>query len=248
MKTKNEVLSAISMKKLVILMIMSVFMLSFAVSVSASSKIYVNTDANLRKGPGKDYGVYTSVKDGETLKYLDDTESDDRGVDWYKVSYNGKALWISSKCATKVAKPISSAKKRVVTTADCNLRKGPGMNYKVYVAVQKGSSMKYLGKTKKDSRGVKWYKISYYGKSLWVSSKASVRKNSKTSRKVYVIEEEVNLRKGPGLKYKEVTTVSEGTVLKYLDKSSKDSRGIRWYKISYNGKKLWISSKVSTLD
>jgi uncharacterized protein YgiM (DUF1202 family) len=108
--------------------------------------------------------------------------------------------------------------------------------------------MKYLGKTKKDSRGVKWYKISYYGKSLWVSSKASVRKNSKTSRKVYVIEEEVNLRKGPGLKYKEVATVSEGTVLKYLDKSSKDSRGIRWYKISYNGKKLWISSKVSTLD
>jgi uncharacterized protein YgiM (DUF1202 family) len=236
------------MKKLLTLMLMSIFMLSFAVSVSAASRVYVNTNANLRKGPGKDYSIYKSVEDGTTLKDLNDTETDDRGVDWYKVSYEGRELWISSKCASKVAKPISSAKKRVVTTTDCNLRKGPGLNYKIYVDIQEGSSLKYLGKTKKDSRKVKWYKVSYYGKSLWVSSKVSVRKNSKTSRKVYVIEEEVNLRKGPGLNYSEAATVSEGTVLKYLNKSSKDKRGVRWYKVSYDGRKLWISSKVSSLD
>lgn len=236
------------MKRFASLLFMTLFMLSFTVSVTAASKIYVNTDANLRRGPGKDFKVYTSVSDGTSLKYLNDTDVDDRGVDWYKVSYKGRSLWVSSKCSSKVSKPISSAKKRVITTAECNLRKGPGLSYKVYVMVQEGSSMKYLSRTKKDNRGVRWYKVSYYGRGLWVSSKNAYRKNTKSSRHVYVVEEVVNLRKGPGKKYEEVDTVSEGTVLKYLNKSSRDNRNVKWYKVSYEGRSVWISSKVSTLD
>ena len=237
------------MKKLTTLLFMTVFMLSFAVSVSAASKVYVNTDANLRRGPGMKYKISDVADDGDVLEYLGDIQEDTRGVDWYKVSYNGEKVWISSRCATlQRAKPISSAKRRVITKADCNLRKGPGLGYKVYVDVQKGSSFKYLGSSKRDDRGVKWYKISYYGKSLWVSSKVSYRKNSSSYRNVYVKLEQVFLRKGPGMDYDDVYTVYEGTVMRYLNKSSRDDRGIKWYKVSYKGKKLWISSKTCSIE
>jgi uncharacterized protein YgiM (DUF1202 family) len=236
------------MKKLMTVLIMSVFMLSFGISAAAATKIYVNTDAYLRKGPGKDYSAYTCVDDGTLLTYLDEYDTDSRNVKWYKVSYEGRALWISSRCASQVGKPIYNGKKRVITKANCNLRKGPGLDYDAYASVQKGSSMKYLGSTKKDDRGIKWYKVSCYGRKLWVSSQVSYRKNSKTAKKIYVIDEEVNLREGPGLNYDIVDTVPEGTVLKYLNKSKKDNRKVKWYKISYQGDTAWISSKVCSLE
>lgn len=231
-----------------ILSLLAVFVCFLAIGISAhaASKIYVNMNSNLRKGPGKDYKVSTTVKAGKSLNLTGDEDEDSRGVLWYEVSYNGKYLWISSKCASEVPKPTTSAKKRVITTLDSNLRKGPGLKYDSYVVVQEGSALKYLGKTKKDSRKVKWYKVSYYGKSLWVSSKNSVRKNSSSSKSVYV-EEDAFLRKGPGKDYDDYTVVSEGTVLKYLGKTSKDSRKVKWYKVSYNNKSLWISEKTCDL-
>ena len=234
------------LKRTLSLLAILVGLLAITLTAQGASKIYVNMNSNLRKGPGKDFDVVTTVKAGTTLTFLGDMEEDDRGVTWYCVSYKGKELWISSKCGTRVSKPVTSAKKRVITTADCNLRKGPGLNYKIYTSVQEGSAFKYLGKTKKDSRGVKWYKISYYGKSLWVSSRNSYRKNVSSSKYVYTLEE-CNLRKGPGLDYAIYTSVYEGTVLKYLGKTSKDDRGKKWYKVSYKNKSLWVSSQVSVL-
>ena len=229
------------------LTLLAVLVCFFAISIGAqaASKIYVNMDANLRKGPGKDFSIYTSVKEGKSLTFLGGIEEDERGIDWYEVSYKGRDLWISSKCGTKVSKPSTSAKKRVITTADCNLRKGPGLSYKIYVTVQEGSSFKYLGKSKRDDRDVKWYKISYYGRSLWVSSKNSYRKN--VSSKYVITNEECNLRRGPGLDYSVYTSVYEGTVIKYLGKYKRDDREVKWYKIKYKGKTLWISSKTCVL-
>ncbi len=234
------------MKKRYTLLLMFILLMSFAVSSQAASKVYANMNANLRTGPGLKYKIVDTVKDGTAMTYLGKKESDNRGVDWYKVSYEDNELWISSRCASLVAKPTTSAKKRVVTTGEVNLRKGPGMKYKAVVAVQEGSSMKYLGKTRKDNRGVKWYKVSFYGKGLWVSSRYSKRKNSRTSKTVYT-RGQVYLRKGPGTDYSAYTSVDEGTALKYLNKTRKDDRGVKWYKVSYNKKSLWVSSRYATL-
>ena len=236
-----------NLKKLLTLAAALACLMMLNLSVFAAGKIYVNMDSNLRRGPGKDYSVYTSVEAGKTLTYLNDTDEDDRGIDWYNVSYKGKSLWISSRCASKTSKPYTSASKRVITKAEVNIRKGAGLKYGVIATVQKGSAFKYLGKTSKDGRGVKWYKISYYGRNAWVSSKYSYRKNVSSSKYAYTWED-ANLREGPGMEYDPpYASVTEGTVLKYLNSTKKDDRGVKWYKVSYKGKSVWISSKTCYL-
>ena len=55
----------------------------------------------------------------------------------------------------------------------------------------------------------------------------------------------VNLRKGPGLDYSTIRSISSGTRLEY-DKTSKDDRGVRWYHVSYKSRTGWISSKYAS--
>ena len=56
---------------------------------------------------------------------------------------------------------------------------------------------------------------------------------------------EVNVRKGPGLKYVSIGVLARGTIVSYLGASKKDDRGVTWYKINFNGNVAWISSKYS---
>ena len=55
----------------------------------------------------------------------------------------------------------------------------------------------------------------------------------------------VNVRKGPGKKYKDIGTLSTGTVVSYLGDTQWDDRDIAWYKINYNGNIGWVSSKYA---
>lgn len=144
-----------------------------------------------------------------------------------------------------VAAPVFAAKK-VVATEDANLRKGPGKKYKVVTSVSEGTSLPYLNKSKKDSRGVRWYKVSYKKKKVWISSLCSVLKKGSYSRKV-VTTGNVYLRWGPGLDYNEYVAVKKGKSLTYLNKGNYDDRGVLWYKVSYNGYGLWVSSRYSKL-
>jgi len=59
------------------------------------------------------------------------------------------------------------------TTGQVNVRKGPGLDYTSIGTLAKGTIVSYLGSTKKDDRGVAWYKINYNGIAAWISSKYS---------------------------------------------------------------------------
>ena len=63
--------------------------------------------------------------------------------------------------------------KTVVTTGNVHVRKGPGLDYASMGTLAKGTTVSYLGSTKKDERGVAWYKINFNGNVGWVSSKYS---------------------------------------------------------------------------
>lgn len=73
-----------------------------------------------------------------------------------------------------------------------------------------------------------------------VSGGASSNKNQfvKATGNVYV-------RKGPGKNYKDIGTLSTGTVVSYLGDTQWDDRDIAWYKINYNGNVGWVSSKYA---
>ena len=55
-------------------------------------------------------------------------------------------------------------------TGKSHVRKGPGLGYKSIGVLHKGEEARYLGKSARDARGVKWYKIDFYGTNAWVSS------------------------------------------------------------------------------
>ncbi len=57
----------------------------------------------------------------------------------------------------------------------------------------------------------------------------------------------VNLRKGPGLTYAKITSVSSGKTFTYTGVSQFDSRGIAWHRVSYQDSTAWISWKYSNL-
>ena len=126
---------------------------------------------NVRKGPGLDYATVGGVSEGKVLKY-DKTAKDERGVTWYHIT-GGKTGWVSSKYTTQVDSSSSSSTSgdKVKATGDVNLRKGPGLDYSTVTAMKSGSTAKFLYETKKDERGVKWFKVSFNGKTGWVSSK-----------------------------------------------------------------------------
>ena len=58
----------------------------------------------------------------------------------------------------------------------------------------------------------------------------------------------VNLRKGPGLGYGKITSLKSGRTLTYAGVSQFDSRGVRWYNVTYNGQSVWISSRYAKLS
>ena len=59
---------------------------------------------------------------------------------------------------------------------------------------------------------------------------------------------DVWLRKGPGKNYSKIRAISKGTKLSYTGKSSVDYRGVRWYRVKYNGSTGWVSSRYAKLS
>lgn len=63
------------------------------------------------------------------------------------------------------------AGQKIKATGNVNVRKGPGLGYDTMGTVSAGDKLTFLGFAKKDDRGVAWYKVSFKGKTGWISSK-----------------------------------------------------------------------------
>ena len=55
---------------------------------------------NVRSGPGLGYDDKGTLLSGSTATYLNEYSVDERGVTWYKISYNGGSGWVSSRYCT----------------------------------------------------------------------------------------------------------------------------------------------------
>lgn len=140
---------------------------------------------------------------------------------------------------------------KIKTTGEVNVRTGAGLDYASRGTVKKGTVLSY-DETKKDGRGVKWYHITN-GKGGWVSSKYAAQASDKAASareatKVRATGGDVNVRKGPGLGYADIGTLKKGDAVKFLGETSRDSRGVTWYRVANRkGQKGWVSSKYTSL-
>jgi len=92
--------------------------------------------------------------------------------------------------------------------------------------------------------------VNFNGKVGWVSSKyAKITGDGggASASMVKVSGGDANLRSGPGLGYDDIGTIHNGKTASYLGSSSVDDRGVAWYKVKFNGKVGWVSSKYAKL-
>jgi uncharacterized protein YgiM (DUF1202 family) len=221
----------------------------FAVPALAVSGYTVKATAsvNLRTGPGLGYEKITSVSSGKTFTYTGVSQFDSRGIAWHRVSYNDSTAWISWKYSNLLHNGSAiSESKCVMATASLNVRKGAGISYEKLTTVSSGKKLVYLGESAVVG-GRTWYKVSCSQGIGWISSAYSklVSPTSSTTQCVTTTGS-VYLRKGPGLGYEIITSASEGKTFEYLS-SSTDSRGVKWYKVTYGSGTAWISSKYSKI-
>jgi len=59
--------------------------------------VKITGNANVRAEPNLDAKSLGTLKKGDTPKYLGETKTDERGVDWHKVEFKNGSGWISSK-------------------------------------------------------------------------------------------------------------------------------------------------------
>ena len=209
-------------------------------------------NCNVRDYPslsGTSIGV---LYNGQEADCLGGQSVDDRGVVWYEISFKGRSGWVSSKYA-KLNGQGGEAAYVAIQNGQCHMRLTPQLDAEVVLILEEGSRAAYQGQTSTDSRGVDWYLVFYNGQSGWVSSKyAKLSVNTAsavTSSGSYVkaTSHKVNLRDEPNLAGEDIGTMDKGETATYLGKKSTDSRGVVWYKVRFNGKTGWVSSRYSKL-
>ena len=79
------------------ILIIALALMLAAMPALAAGVVYTTASVNLREGPGLEYDKIAAMKPHTLLDYLGETSTDERGVDWYMVDYEGQACWISSR-------------------------------------------------------------------------------------------------------------------------------------------------------
>lgn len=243
---------------------------------SGSTAGYVraeNGNVNIRNIPkltGSDLGT---IPRGNTARYLGQISTDDRGVDWYYVNYNGIVGWVSSRYSGFTGGSSSSSGSSsslpsfgvssgyvMAEGGNVNVRSSASLNGRDLATIYEGNTATYLGQRSVDDRGVVWYYVNYNGTTGWVSSRYSTLVGSSSSSgstslpdftpsagSVEIVGGDCYIRTQPNRAGGQVGVMHEGDVGVYQGESQADERGVVWYKVKFNGKTGWVSSRYSTL-
>ena len=133
----------------------------------------------------------------------------------------------------------------LTATGNCNLRQGPGLNYKILHVIHTGDKVIYDGDTwETDERGVTWYKVTTSnGKTTGWASSVYLHYDAKDIGSVKTTGN-VRMRNKATVSGKALLTVPKGKTVK-CTAIQRDENGTMWFLITYAGKVGWISSKYA---
>ena len=129
-----------------------------------------------------------------------------------------------------------------VTTENLNLRVEASTSSKIITTIPKGKTIEIIEKLNSG-----WYKVNYSGKTGYVSS-SYVSINGSTENKPSIVTEKgvttanLNLRVEASTSSKIITTIPKGQTIEIVEKLNSG-----WYKVNYNGKTGYVSSKYVRL-
>ena len=146
-----------------------------------------------------------------------------------------------------------------------NLRAKPLTSSTIYTSIPAGKIVSCTGTAAKTSGGSVWYQVKYNGTTGWIysayaekysssSSDSSSQSNSTVvstydidGKYVKVVGGSVNIRSNAGTSYKVVGSMPSGAYGTCQGVAAKDTRGVVWYKVKYNGVTGWVSSRYSKI-
>lgn len=239
---------------LTVIMVCSTFAL---ISISENSKVYgvgetaqVTADLlNVRSGAGTGYSSIGSLSRGKTFT-VTGSAKDKYGVKWYKLKYNSRTGYVSSKYVNIKQFTVTTVSnlKGTVKASDClNVRKGPGTGYSKLGSMNKGKTFTITGKTKASDGGI-WYRLTYNGMNGYVLS--TYVKTSSSAPAVTAVSnlkgtvsasKGLNVRSGPGTGYSKLGILTNGKTFTITGKTT--TGGTVWYRFTYSGRTAYVSSK-----
>ncbi|MFF3022066.1 SH3 domain-containing protein [Gottfriedia sp. NPDC057948] len=161
------------------------------------------------------------------------------GQTWFRVSYNGKNLYVNSADVTKSA-VATFAPTKYKAIKNTSLYQTYGASSKVLSSIPSGtviSSSKRVGN---------WYSVTLNGKTGYVYinnfTKVNEVKYETTSTAYYFTKAVTNLYATPDATKPVVTTVNGDNGFASTQKAT-DLVGKIWYRINYNGKNLYVKSE-----
>lgn len=118
-----------------------------------------------------------------------------------------------------------------------NMRTGPGTGYDVVITIPDNAEVTVIEK------GGEWSKISYGGKTGYVSSGYLIFKEEDKPRTGTVNSSAgLNVRTGPGTEYPSIYVLENKSVVEIKEQTG------QWYKISYNGITGYVSAGYIVID
>ncbi|MEH7075091.1 SH3 domain-containing protein [Neobacillus drentensis] len=216
----------------------------------ASISYQTTSKVNLRSGPAGTYKVILLIPKSKIITATEQTGT------WMKVTYqysvNGKKTvktgWVSASYLKKISttpKTENFPKTTYQTTDNVNIRSGASTKNKTLLTIPKGKTIISAQKISD------WYKVTYTystkGKNItttgWV--KGTYLKEyytySAISGGYYFSKKTVKLYSTPDTKKSAVYSIAAGNGL-YSAYQTLNSVGQIWYKVTYNGKTLYIYS------
>lgn len=227
------------MKKFLSALLLVIMIVSAFAALAEPSKVYTTGSVNLRKSASVDSKVLAVLKTGTECTVLD-SKTDKRDVKWYNVKANGKTGWVSSVYAAE-SKDEDTVQGYMKTTAKLNYRKVAN-GKPILGTIPKGTKVAWF--QTKTVNGQKWYLVRYNDKIGWAYGKYLKDVSGKNTPSYIIVGKSGNsyIRDDAKLTGKALDILHKGEQAEYLNESKKDSRGVAWYKVNFEGTTGWVSS------
>ena len=161
-----------NIKRIVAMVLALAILVIGASSVALTETDYFKTTSRLylRMGPGTDYESITCLDKGEKVSYVTESYASD-GTEWFEVRRSsGVTGWCCADYLTYAGNKSDTETGKVKLTGDTHIRSAASLSGTSLGVAVRGTSLTY-DKAATDNRGVKWYHITYYGTTGWISSR-----------------------------------------------------------------------------
>ena len=195
-------------------------------AVLPAATMTATTRVNLRSGPGTNFSVLDVIPNGGTVN---STGSVQNG--YIQVRYNGTTGWSASRYFVQDGGIGSAA----VTTANLNLRSGPGTTFAVLVVIPNGSTVSITGPVQNG-----YYPVNFQGTGGFASAGYLQPSATQTAT---VVNGALNLRSGPGTSYAVLVVMPNGATVTITGAQQNG-----YYPVSFDGMAGFAAADYLQID